>query len=41
MADVLDEEMRRGEEARVEVQVQALRLCGNGCAEKGGFLQMI
>lgn len=35
VADVLDEETARGEGARVAVQNQALKLCGNGCAEKG------
>ncbi|KAF8451246.1 armadillo-type protein [Terfezia claveryi] len=34
VADVLDEETERGEDARVVVQNQALKLCGNGCAEK-------
>lgn len=37
VADILDAQATKGEEARVELQIQTLRLCGNTCAEKGGF----
>ena len=38
---MLDEETARGEGARVAVQNQALKLCGNGCAEKGYIVPQI
>lgn len=35
MVDLFDVETMRGEEARVELQIQMLRLCGNSCADIG------